>query len=178
MKAISQAAHFPFPVFPPLPLPPFHPRPPPLLRQRWRRSSLISPEPTGLFFHLRIPPSRRRGRSAFHIFCLFKSLAAFQSVHFLPSCRRAVSLSWHRLFMLSSPLQLKEEIFQSATLSRPLLPPPSPLVSLVLVYSFWTHWRHPGACLAVCQSEIQVSSSQSRRSHYGAALVQVVQPRM
>lgn len=114
------------PIFPSLCFPPT-----PLLRQCWRRSSLISPEPTGLFFHLRIPPSRRRGRSAFHIFCLFKSLAAFQSVHFLPPCRRAVSLSWPRLFMPSSPLQLWDEIFQSATLSRPLLPPLSPLVSAV-----------------------------------------------
>lgn len=88
------------PIFPSLcsALPPTSP-----LRQRWRRSSLISPEPTGLFFHLRIPPSRRRGRSAFHIFCLFKSLAAFQSVHFPPLCRRAVSLSWLRLLSLSTP---------------------------------------------------------------------------
>lgn len=147
------------PIFPSLCFPPT-----PLLRQCWRRSSLISPEPTGLFFHLRIPPSHRRGRSAFHIFCLFKSLAAFQSVHFLPPCRRAVSLSWPRLFMPSSRLQLWDEIFQSATSSRPLLPPLSPLVSavphrrkiafgsLLLVFwfiLFWTLWRYLSVCLSV-----------------------------
>lgn len=87
------------PIFPSLCSPPLLPP----LRQCWHRSSLISPEPTGLFFHLRIPPSRHRGRSAFHIFCLFKSLAAFQSVHFLPLRRRAVSLSWPRLLSLSTP---------------------------------------------------------------------------
>lgn len=84
----------------------------PPLRLCWRRSSLISPEPTGLFFHLRIPPSRRRGRRAFHIFCLFRSLAAFQSVHFLPLCRRALSLSWPHLLC---PAPLRDETFQSAT---------------------------------------------------------------
>lgn len=93
--------------------------PPTLLRQRWRRSSLISPEPTGLFFHLRIPPSRRRGRSAFHIFCLFKSLAAFQSVHFLPLCRRAVSLSWPRLLSLSAPTAVWWNLSERHLVSAP-----------------------------------------------------------
>ena len=45
----------------------------------WRRSSLISSEPTGLFFHLRIPSfPRRQQRAHFHILFLFNSLADSQ----------------------------------------------------------------------------------------------------
>lgn len=80
--------HFPLPcVLPPSPL-----------RQRWRRSSLISPEPTGLFFHLRIPPSLAAEEEAPFIFsaslspslpfnqftfcpCIFVSAPPFISLH-------------------------------------------------------------------------------------------------
>lgn len=159
------------------------------LRQCWRWSSLISPEPTGLFFHLRIPPSRRRGRSAFHIFCLFKSLAAFQSVHFLPLCRGAVSLSWPRLSSLSARHSCAMQSFSA--------PPCLGLSRLLgahrcqLFVTVWLNRRREKlilvrflACgsffsgsfleILVCLSKLQVSRSHHWWTGYSDALVQVL----
>lgn len=53
----------------------------------WRWSSLISPEPTGLFFHLHILSSYCQWRTFLHIFFLFKSVADFHPNHFLLSAK-------------------------------------------------------------------------------------------
>lgn len=49
----------------------------------WRWSSLISSEPTGLFFHLRSPSTHHQRRTYFHILFLFNSLSDSQPNHFL-----------------------------------------------------------------------------------------------
>lgn len=60
----------------------------------WHWSSLISSEPTGLFFHLRIPSTHRQRRTCFHIFSLSfsNSLTGSEQDHSLP-LQSAVSLS-------------------------------------------------------------------------------------
>lgn len=103
MKAISQAGHFLFSGF--------------LWLAGWRWSSLISPEPTGLFFHLHIPSSYCQPRALFHIFFLFKSLTA--------SLRRAVSLSFPCLY---APAAEKWNLSERQSLTpSPPLPPVSSL---------------------------------------------------
>lgn len=53
----------------------------------WHWSSLISSEPTGLFFYLCILSSRRQLRSCFHILFLFNSLADSEANHFPSRCK-------------------------------------------------------------------------------------------
>lgn len=107
MKAISRPGHFLFSLF--------------LWLAGWRWSSLISPEPTGLFLHLHIPSSYCQPRALFHIFFLFKSLAAFQPNLLLPLCK----VPYLCLSPASTPLQLRNGNFLSINHSPH---PPTPCV--------------------------------------------------
>ncbi len=81
----------------------------------WRWSSLISSEPTGLFFHLHIPSSGRQRRTCSHILFLLNSLAGSQPNHFLPLCK----VLYLYLSPALCPLQLRYLTSQSVNHSAP-----------------------------------------------------------